>query len=119
MQLPVDLKNVFHKHGGRIVRITKFTHETAKPKEGRSRDIWFFIGDVEWFSRGEQKGGKSTDLEIMPYSLCYENEKDRAEVDQLINHMNEYLREHGEWCGPESKHEGWYANDRKGASRGN
>lgn len=118
MQLPVDLKHVLHKHGGRIVRITKFTHETAKPTGGRSRDIWFFIGDVEWFDRGEQKGGKSTDLEIMPYSLCYESEENRAEIDQLIDHMNEYLREHGEWCDSESKHEGWYANVRPSKKAG-
>lgn len=110
MQLPTELKHTHHKHGGRILRIEKIAHETAKPAAGRSRDIWFFVGDVEWLDRGDKKGGKSTGLEIAPYSLAYDDEKNQTEIDELLKLLNDYLLANGTWCGPESGHEGWYAH---------
>jgi hypothetical protein len=101
------LQHVLHRHGGRVLRIQEIGHQTRKPKEGRSRDHWYFLGDVMW------DDGKTTlGLEISPTCLVYEGE-DRREVDELIEALNEYLAQHGQWCDGQTLHEGWYANDRK------
>jgi hypothetical protein len=106
MQFPYEPGDVSHKNGGIITKIYGIGHECDKPAEGRSRDYWFFIGDVTWHD-----GGNSKKLQIAPYHLCYVN--DRSSTDELFKAMNDYLAEHGEWCDSKSKHEGWYAHDRK------
>lgn len=108
MTLPVELKHTHHKHGGRIVRIEKIAHEIAKPKDGRSRDIWFFIGDVAWPDGGESKGH-----EIAPWALAYGDDQEAAqeEINQLSQLLTEYLLANGEWH-KDGPHEGWYATDR-------
>lgn len=112
MDFPVELKSTHHRMGGRIVRVHGIGHEAWKPREGRSQDIWHFIGDVEW-----RDGGKSELIEIAAYAVCYTDEAERAEVDALMEALNDYLCEHGDWYRGKSKHEGWYANDRSGEKR--
>lgn len=111
MQLPVDLKRTAHKHGGRIIRITSIAHEVNKPNDGLSRDTWWFVGDVDW-----DDGTRSDGLEIAPWAVCCYDD-DRSEVLALSELMANYLAERGEWCDRESKHEGWYANDRPKSRR--
>jgi hypothetical protein len=109
--LPVELSHTHHKHGGRILRIEKIAHEIAKPSDGRSRDIWFFIGDVSW-----SDGGLSSGHEIAPWALAYGDNRDGAqkEINQLSQLLNEYLLAHGKFY-EDGPHEGWYANNRKQA----
>lgn len=106
MKLPVELKHTMHKHGGRIVRITAIGHEANKPQDGYSRDGWWFVGDVDWFD-----GTKSDGIEIAPWAACYD-EGNRTEVDALGDLLMEYLLANGDWYGPKSGHQGWYANER-------
>jgi hypothetical protein len=107
MQFPYKPKAVDHKHGGHITEITGLGHVTDKPKEGRSRDYWHFFGNVTWRDGTQSKG-----IEIAPYALCQDSDEGHAEVIELMEAMNAYLREHGEWCDSKSKHEGWYAHER-------
>jgi hypothetical protein len=109
MEYPATLNNTSHKHGGKIVRITSIGHEAAPPKFGRSQDVWFFKGDVQW-----RDGGTSRDTEIPPWALCYDG--DRSEVDALLADLNDYLLANGDWCDG-TKHDGWYANERPVAKR--
>ena len=109
MQFPFEPKAVEHKHGGKIVRITGIGHGTEKPRDGMSRDYWHFYGDVRFADAGKVSAG----LEIAPWALCQDSEEGRAEIVLLMAAMNEYLAEHGQWCDSKSKHEGWYANERK------
>jgi hypothetical protein len=108
MHFPFEPSGIHHKHGGRITRIERVGHECAPAKEGRSQDIWFFVGDVEW-----SDGGKSNGLEIAPYHVCWVDEQPEGEqqIRDLMAALNEYLQAHGEWCDRKSKHEGWYANE--------
>lgn len=107
MDYPATLQHVNHKNGGKIVTITGIHHDTAPPKHGRSQDVWFFKGDIEW-----RDGTRSTGLEIPPYAVCYVGEENRAELDELLADLNTYLLDHGDWCESETKHSGWYARDR-------
>jgi len=110
MKLPVELKNTMHNNGGQITSIASIAHEVNKPEHGRSHDVWWFVGDVKW---GD--GTSSKNLEIAPWALCCDD--DRAEVLALSELMSDYLHEHGEWCDRDSKHEGWYANERPSKRR--
>lgn len=104
---PLFLQHTFHKHGGRITKLERIAHECAKPTGGHSRDIWFFVGSVEW-----RDGGKSEGLEIAPWAICHDpdDEEGRAEVDSVLEALNVYLLEHGEWFNDgKTRHEGWYA----------
>jgi hypothetical protein len=114
MTFPFEPKAVLHKHGGRIVKINGIGHTIDKPSEGRSRDSWFFRGEIEW-----RDGTHSRHAEIAPYALCYTDEQPEghAEIIALSAAMSEYLEQHGEWCDRKSKHEGWYAHDRKVSRR--
>lgn len=106
MKLPTTLTKTFHKHGGRIVSIENIGHAIDKPADGRSRDTWFFVGDVEW-----DDGTKSQSAEIAPYCLAAD---DQSEVHELLALMNDYLAANGEWF-DSGKHQGWYAH--RGAAR--
>jgi hypothetical protein len=110
MKLPNEFKlqHVHHRHGGRITRITEIKHETAKPKGGRSQDTWFFVGDVEW-----DDGTKSLNTEIAPWALAQDGDAGHQEISGLLRAMNTYLAANGQWCHESSRHEGWYANERK------
>jgi len=108
MTLPIELRYTYHKYGGRIIRITRIGHTCDKPEDGRSRDYWYFIGDVNW-----SDGTMSDNIEIPPYALCYEDEQHRDEVLALSELMSDYLLKHGDWYRDEKcKHQGWYANVR-------
>jgi hypothetical protein len=108
MNFPRETLFTLHKHGGKILRITGISHGIDRPAAGMSRDTWHFLGDVQWFD-----GSKSEGIEIAPWALCYDNDNEaqsRPEVDRLLVAMNEYLAANGEWCGSETKHQGWYAH---------
>ena len=107
MEFPVELKATEHRNGGRIVRVYGVAHACDKPADGRSRDWWWFVGDVEW-----SDGTKSAKTEIPPYALCCDSPDGHDEVCKLSEAMSEYLNERGEWCDRDSKHEGWYATER-------
>jgi hypothetical protein len=105
MKFPIDLKHLQHKHGGRITRIERIAHELAQPEDGRSRDVWFFVGDPEW-----RDGGKSQAIEIAPWALCadHDNPEAKAELDAVLEALNDYLHKHGQWRN-EGKVQGWIA----------
>ena len=107
MKLPTKLSHTLHKHGGQITEILKISHRIDKPLHGRSRDEWFFIGNVKW-----SDGGKSNATEIPPYAICYAGEDNRSEVLQLMNLLKEYLLANGKWY-ETGNHKGWYANREK------
>lgn len=106
MEFPVTLQHTLHKFGGRITRIDRIGHSTAKPKAGRSQDAWFFVGDVTW-----DDGTSSTGIEIAPYQLCIDG-NERTEVDGLLEALNAYLTENGTWRHRPEKPEGWTAHVR-------
>lgn len=106
MKLDMELRNTFHKSGGRITSVERIGHTCDRPENGRSRDSWYFVGNVEW-----RDGTKSKGIEIPPYSVCYHDEAGKPEIDDLMAFLNDYLLINGEWsC--EGKHAGWYANVR-------
>ena len=107
MKLDMELCNVSHKNGGRITRVDRIEHECAKPQEGRSQDVWYFVGDVEWHD-----GSKSKGLQIPPYAVCYSDDAGKASVDAIMAFLNDYLFINGDWCDHTTKHEGWYATAR-------
>ena len=104
MDFPFKPQHVVHRLGGKIVVVHGLRHQVNKPRDGRSLDAWWYVGDVEWFD-----GTKSTNHQIDPPMLCFDGE--RKDWDALSDAMMDYLREHGEWR--RSKPEGWYAHDRK------
>ncbi len=109
MEFPVNLKYTYHKHGGNITRITSIGHGEDKPQDGRSRDYWFFVGEVKW-----NDGTKSKGIEIAPWAVCYHDEEKKNEVLELMAELNDYLAKHGKWYrGSKSGHEGWYATRSK------
>lgn len=104
VNFPIRPTTLYHKHGGKITKIRGITHREDKPKDGRSRDYWFFVADVEW-----RDGGKSEKTEVAPYAVCCEEPSSNDELKCVMKALNEYLLEHGEYC--EGKpHEGWYAH---------
>lgn len=82
------LSTVEHKAGGKVLRITGIGHETARPQDGRSQDVWFYLGDVKWFD-----GSRSLALEISPNHLCNPG----PELDALGEALSDYLLAFGEW----------------------
>lgn len=103
MKLPVDLNNTFYRYGGRITRISSIAHRTEEPKNGYSRDVWFFIGNVLWHD-----SSVSRDFEIAPCFISA-NGDDHTEILALSEVMSQYLLEHGEWY-LSGDHKGWYAH---------
>jgi hypothetical protein len=100
-----------HRHGGTITLITGIGHTVNRPTQCRSRDVWYFVGDVTWSDATRSKG-----VQILPNLVCYGSaQSSKAQVDDLMNALNDYLTTHGQWCERASRHEGWYANKR-GAS---
>jgi hypothetical protein len=110
MELSIELKETFHKHGGRIYKITAIGHTVYPPKEGYSQDVWFYRGQVEW----DDAPGKIYDHVIYPYHLCT-NEGSKVgwdEINKISELMMEYLNEHGTWNRNKPPN-GWYATKRK------
>jgi len=107
MKLPYKPTNVYHRHGGAILEVTSIRHQTDKPRDGRSRDAWYFMGRVKW------RDGSGDESKLHPIDapmMCADTDEGHAEIRGLSELMMEYLREHGDWCGRGSKHEGWYAH---------
>ncbi len=79
---------LFHRHGGTITAITHIGHNTHKKVAD-----WFFVGDIKW-----QDGTESKGREISPTMLCHDDtEASKARVNRLLEQLNTYLRESGEW----------------------
>ncbi|MCW5631918.1 MAG: hypothetical protein KIT17_01145 [Rubrivivax sp.] len=97
-------KTLFHRHGGKIVKVHGIAHCQCKPDQGRSRDYWYFECDVLW----DDSGTEDTH-EVEPFKLGCDDPPGNAELKALMEAMNAYLLEHGAWydTGP---HEGWYAH---------
>ena len=112
MEFPYAPAHVHHKAGGKITLITGISHTCDKPEDGRSRDYWYFTGNIEW-----RDGGKSKNAQIPPYSVCYSDDAGKPAVDMLMDALNEYLLANGEWFHGKGKHEGWCANNRPQASK--
>ena len=90
--------HLFHKQGGRIVKIHTIGHHTYKGVAD-----WYFVADVEW-----SDGTKSKLLEVAPYALCTDSGHPGAkiEIDGLMEKMNGYLAKHGEWHEAKRKKDG-------------
>jgi hypothetical protein len=110
IKFPVIVQHLQHKHGGRITRLEKIAHTLNQPKDGHSQDVWYFVGSVEW-----RDGGKSDSIEIAPWALCadHDNAEAKAEIDGVLEALNEYLHQHGEWRHG-GKVQGWIAYRRNG-----
>lgn len=93
-----------------MLEITGIKHQTDRPRDGRSMDAWYFIGRVSW---DDASGDVMKPCPIDVPMLCSDTEAGQQEIQDLSAVMMAYLREHGQWCDSKSKHEGWYANDRK------
>lgn len=109
ISLPYEPHSVFHKHGGRITRIDRIEHETARPVDGRSQDTWHYVGAVEW-----DDGSASDAAQIAPWALCVEDldVAGRRELGAILNLMNVYLDVHGVYRDGEGGIRGWYAHAR-------
>lgn len=115
MKLDMELRHTLHKNGGRITRVHRIGHHCVKPVDGRSQDVWFFVGDVDW-----NDGGKSRETEIPPYAVCYTDREPegKAEIDDIMAFLSDYLLINGDWYRDgKSGHEGWYANVRPQAKK--
>jgi hypothetical protein len=112
MKLPAELKHTMHKAGGRVERVTRIGHTVARPRDGRSQDVWYFVGDVTW-----RDGSASKGTEIAPYALCADEGDREPELHGLFDLLTRYLLIHGSWCVGASGHEGWYAHSRKGGGK--
>lgn len=110
MKLPYTPANILHRHGGRVLEITGIGHKIDRPQMGYSRDYWFYLGRVAW---DDGSGDQKKIRQIEPFSLCASSPEGFAEINAVSDLMMEYLGEHGEWCDSKSKHEGWYAHNRK------
>ncbi|TFH43362.1 MAG: hypothetical protein E4H01_12155 [Lysobacterales bacterium] len=99
MKFPYEPAHINHKAGGKITLITGIGHALDKPQDGRSRDYWYFRGNVNW-----RDGTKSVNTEIAPPAVCYSDAAGKPAVDLLMAALNDYLLANGEWC-----REGWYA----------
>lgn len=112
LKFPIEPKALLHAHGGDILKITGIGHTNGKAEDGQSRDYWYFVGDCKW----HDGSGTSTEFEIMPFSVAYQNKVGSDEFITLNDALVRYLNRFGKWFenGP---HSGWYANDRKLAKR--
>lgn len=106
MHFPVDLVTLSHRFGGRITRIHRIEIVTAKPKDGRSRDAWHYIGDII-----DDSGRKAVAVRISPNEVCCDDPSTNAELKRLSDALMRHLAKHGTfYAGP--PHRGWYADDR-------
>lgn len=109
ISLPYKPAALFHRHGGKIIEVLGIDHVCAAPRDGYSRDRWFYRCRVEW-DDGSHKHG--TTYEVEPVLMVYENDEGRREVCALDELLSAYLNQHGEWR--EVKPKGWRATSRGG-----
>jgi hypothetical protein len=100
---PMTTQTLSHRYGGRVTKVHGVEHLKATPVRGRSRDFWFFRADIEW-----SDGSKSDGTEVPPHALCCDEPSTNAELRALLDAMNAYLNEHGEWK-HDAKQQGWFA----------
>ena len=88
---------LLHRHGGEITNVTHVGHDTYK---GVAE--WFFIGDIKW-----QDGSESKERQIPPTMLCHDDTPEsKARVHSLLDQLNAYLHECGEWLEKPKKKRG-------------
>ncbi len=106
LQLPLDPKTLYHKHGGIIRRIHSIAHEIAKPRGGLSQDAWWYVCTVKW-DDGELGEG----VRVPPYMIICDDGANNLELNQLSELMDSYLRKHGSFnMGADTtKPRGWTA----------
>lgn len=104
VNFPIRPTTLDHKHGGKITEIHGISHRENRPKDGYSRDYWFFVADVEWFD-----GSKSHKTEVEAFKVCCENPPANEELKCVMKALDEYLSEHGEYHDGKP-HQGWYAH---------
>lgn len=103
VNFPIRPTTLDHKFGGKIVEIHGIGHNEQRPKEGYSRDYWFFVADVEW-----RDGSKSEKTEVEPFKVCCDEPRTNDELKTVMKAMDEYLAERGEWR--DAKPQGWLAH---------
>jgi hypothetical protein len=82
---------MYHKHGGKILKITAIEHETYRRVAN-----WWFIGDVQWSDAGRTQIG----ARIFPDQVQYDasdNGTGRIEVLAVMEKLSDYLHNYGEW----------------------
>jgi hypothetical protein len=84
----MQTKHLRHKCGARITAVHSIMHATH---EGVAS--WFFIGDLEFDT------GTLEYKDISPVQLCadHDNPDAKAELDKVLDAMNEHLLKHGRW----------------------
>jgi hypothetical protein len=106
MEFPYATPGLRHQHGGNIEMIKRIEHETAKPIDGQSQDVWWFRGVVQW-----DDGSSSEDAMIYPWALrTGDDSAAKAHADAILRVLNDYLDANGEWR--ISAPSGWYAHQR-------
>lgn len=101
---PFQPTALHHRHGGVITTVYGMEHIKGKPRDGRSTDYWFFRADVEW-----SDGTRSERTEVPPHALVADDPSNHPHLTQLLQAMNDYLAQHGEWR-RDGKLQGWLAH---------
>lgn len=85
----MQIEHLEHRHGGRITSIEAIAHDTEQ-----RRAFWHFVGNVKWSDGSESKA-----VEISPVCLCRDPDDAAAcaELDSVMDALNDYLRRNGEW----------------------
>lgn len=104
VNFPIRPTTLDHKHSGKITEIHGISHREDRPKDGYSRDYWFFVADVEW-----SDGSKSQKTVVQPFAVCCDEPGENDELKCVMKALDEYLREHGEYFDGKP-HQGWYAH---------
>lgn len=87
---------IVHNNGWKIQKITGVGHETYKGVAN-----WYFIADIIL-----SDGGRIEDETIPPHALAMEDETDKPELTALMDKLNTYLGEAGEWHDDKHKRDG-------------
>lgn len=85
----MQIKHLWHKHGGRITEVLGVGHRTV---EGVA--YWFYLCNVNWTD-----GGVSEGIEVMPDRLCCsdDNPEAKVEFDRVSAALTSHLHEEGRW----------------------
>lgn len=110
VNFPIRPTTLAHKWGGKITTIHGIRHAEISPKDGHSRDFWFFVGDVEW-----EDGTVSPRTELEPFKLCCDDPASNLELKTCMDAMAEYLAESGAYY-TGRPHAGWYAHRKSKAA---
>ena len=82
VNFPIRPTTLDHKHGGKITEIHGISHHEQRPKNGYSRDYWFFVADVQWHD-----GSKSQKTEVEPFKVCCDDPAKNDEVKCVMKRV--------------------------------